>query len=411
MKKALIHILVLAMFVSAAGMAAGDEISDLKQRIELLEKKTDELAVKQEHTDKHISHMEEAIPTRIGALSIAGGITVIIQGTEGNDGNNPPGEDVLDGSFSMDLEIDAAIGKNAEAFLLMEAGGGDGLEGDEVRSFWGVNDDAGNSGSSLEVSEAWYEHRLLDGHLKFTAGKLDITNYFDINEMANDETTQFLAPGFVNNPAVDFPDNTIGMRVSYDLRDFLTISLGWQDGDADYEDIFEDSFIILEAGVSQAFGGMDGNYRLYAWLNKAEHAELSNPANNDEAGWGTGASVDQQLTDSIGVFARAGYRDGDVYEFDIAVSAGAELKGELWARPNDTAGIAFGTAMLSDDYEDVQKAQGIDTADEHHFEAYYSFYVNEHVVVTPDMQVVMNAEGDDDSDTVFVFGMRGQVTF
>jgi hypothetical protein len=62
---------------------------------------------------------------------------LIIQGTKGNDDNDPPGEDAIDGSMSADIEIDTAIGKNGEAFLLMEMGAGDGLQDDEIVSFWG----------------------------------------------------------------------------------------------------------------------------------------------------------------------------------------------------------------------------------------------------------------------------------
>jgi hypothetical protein len=47
----------------------------------------------------------------------------------------------------------------------------------------------------------------------FTPGKGDLTNYFDTNAVANDETSQFLSSGLVNSVAVTFPeDNGAGGR-------------------------------------------------------------------------------------------------------------------------------------------------------------------------------------------------------
>jgi high affinity Mn2+ porin len=52
----------------------------------------------------------------------------------------------------------------------------------------------------------------------------------------------------------------------------------------------------------------------------------------------------QQLTDDVGVFARAGWVDGDVESWDFTdanrtVEAGASINGKRWGRPNDTFGI------------------------------------------------------------------------
>jgi carbohydrate-selective porin OprB len=180
--------------------------------------------------------MEDVTPRFIDGVSIAAGITAVGQGTTGNE-DNPAGEDVIDGSISADLEISALLFEYGEAFMLIEAGAGEGLQDDEIVSFWGVNDDAGDSNSRLEVTEAWYEHRFLDTRLIFTVGKVNLTNYFDGNEVANDETTQFLATGFVNTIAIEFPDNSPGARLTLSPNELLDFSIAWQDGDGDFEDI------------------------------------------------------------------------------------------------------------------------------------------------------------------------------
>jgi len=361
-----------------------------------------------EHVDKHITHAEEAGPALTDGLSIAGGITMVGQGTSGNDKNSAPAEDVIDGNISADLEISARIGSSGEAFLALEAGEGSGLEGDEIVSFWGVNADAGVA-STVELTEAWYEHRFLDDMLTFTIGKLNITNYFDGNEAANDETTQFLAPGFVNSIAIEFPANSAAVRLTASPLEILDISVGVQsDG---WEDITEKNFFIAEADIKPAFGGLQGNYRVYAWTNRGNHTELKDPAKVTEPGFGYGVSIDQQLNDSLAMFARVGYQDRKLYEFDIAWSAGIALSGSVWGRKDDVIGIAYGQAGLSDDNEDILRAAGTVPGDEGHFEAYYSFAVNEHVTVSPDIQIITNASGDDDFNTVIVGAVRGQVSF
>ncbi len=83
------------------------------------------------------------------------------------------------------------------------------------------------------------------------------------------------------------------------------------------------------------------------------------------------------------------------------------MSGRFWERDNDVAGVAYGQAILSDDYEDTLG----NPEDEGHFEAYYRITVNDHLAITPDIQVISNALGDGDSDTILVGGVRGQLTF
>ncbi|MFQ5934058.1 MAG: carbohydrate porin, partial [Dehalococcoidia bacterium] len=154
---------------------------------------------------------------QLGNLHLGLGVTGVLQGTVNNEDNNPGEGNTTDATWSLDFEIGAPIGEHGQAFVLTEAGQGAGLtdEPGVGASFFGVNDDAGNSEASLEVTEAWYEHRLWGERAILTAGKVDLTNYFDANDVANDETTQFLSSGLVNSIAVEFPeDNSFGARLT-----------------------------------------------------------------------------------------------------------------------------------------------------------------------------------------------------
>jgi carbohydrate-selective porin OprB len=39
-------------------------------------------------------------------------------------------------------------------------------------------------------------------------------------------------------------------------------------------------------------------------------------------------------------------------------------------------------------------------------EVYYSFYINEHIAISPDLQVVHNLTGANKANTVTIFGLR-----
>jgi carbohydrate-selective porin OprB len=159
----------------------------------------------------------DRLAEQLGNLELALGLTGIVQGSMNNDDNNPDKGDTTDANWSVDFEIGAPIGNHGRAFILIEAGQGDGLtdEAGIADSFFGVNDDAGGSEARLEVTEAWYEHTLWDGRVVFTLGKIDLSNYFDANALANDEATQFLATGLVNSIVLAFPDdNGPGVRLT-----------------------------------------------------------------------------------------------------------------------------------------------------------------------------------------------------
>src|SRR5262249_50920261 len=54
--------------------------------------------------------------------------------------------------------------------------------------------------NEVNVREAWLRTELFTQRLAISAGRLDLTNYFDRNAVANDETSQFISDGLVNNP-------------------------------------------------------------------------------------------------------------------------------------------------------------------------------------------------------------------
>lgn len=341
-------------------------------------------------------------------ITVEGGGTIIMQGVDkANDGSD---EGRHDATYSIDLGFGKEFSTGGRAFIHLESGNGDGLEGTAgtdpyVATYSGVNRDAGNSDNLVEVTEFWYEHDLFNDKFTVTFGKIDPTGYFDQNEYANDETTQFINPAFRNNAAISFTDNNLGLRVSYSPIDLIEITYAYMSTADDMTHIDMNGFNAVQVNVKPF---ENGNYRLMYWssneqLEKFENAELT-------GGYGFAASIDQGITDDIGVFGRFSWRDPAVYETSMAWSVGAQFGGSMWTRENDTVGLAVGQIMASSDWTD---ATGANDDSETQTELYYSFAITEHLAITPALQYIMKPAGGNaiEDNDIFVYGIRTQITF
>ena len=428
------------------------KVQQLEQKIKTYEEKQKKLAEKQRELDEMketLSSLKEAL----GNIKVSADVTMVAQGSVNNDDNNNKEHDegdTQDAAWSFDLEVESKLSNSTTAYMLIEGGQGYGVD-DEIPTLSGFNDDAPETDSAqAEITEAWVEQEFSLGAAKltFTIGKVDLTNYFDANEVANDETTQFLSSGFVNNLAVEWPeDNGFGARLTVEPADNFYVSLGWAEADSDWEDVFEDGFGIVEAGVVLKPFGFEGHYRLYAWVNGRDHLDVDDledyakgkigagSIDDDKWNWGVGLSVDQRVAEHVILFARAGFMDSDVVAGSVddgvevdtvpikgAYSFGFRLEGALWGRDADEFAVAFGSVLVDDDaerfyrtsdyYDYYRHPEDVDMADEYHLEAYYKLVLFDgKLEFSPDFQVVWNPNGIEDADTVYVIGTRMQVNF
>ncbi len=369
-------------------------------------------------------HRQEGAPMSIGGgLEIGAGATIIVQGT---DNANAPGQlkqDRTDASYSADITIGKEFSEvGGRAFLHVEAGAGSGLE-DDLVLYSNVNRDTDDD-ENVHLTEVWYEQVLLGDRAVLTFGKLDPTAYFDGNEAANDETTQFLGRIFRNNPVIEFPDNTAGIRLAYVPKEGVELGYGVFDADSDWEKIADHLFHIGQVTFETAFGGRPGHTRFLGWFNDAPHTEWLQASRTKEEAFGFALSFDQEISDNITAFCRYGWQEPDVYDPDITAadgsnfslehswSAGLQIEGEPWGREQDVWALAVGQAVPSRDYK--RSNAGLRAKTEGHLEAYYRIHVNDHLSITPDFQYIWNPFGKDvagDTDGIFVGGMRTQIDF
>ena len=121
----------------------------------------------------------EDLGTRFTAItkniSLSGGMVGVLQGSIGNEP-----KDQTDAVGRADLVFNFKVGENTIAVIDLEATGGYGIDA-SVPSFAGLNGVAGSTGDRFRFREAWVEHSALNDHLVLTAGKIDLSNYFDSN--------------------------------------------------------------------------------------------------------------------------------------------------------------------------------------------------------------------------------------
>jgi high affinity Mn2+ porin len=136
---------------------------------------------------------------------------------------------------------------------------------------------------------------------------------------------------------------------------------------------------------------------------------------------GVSLNLQQQVTDTVGVFARAGWADGSVEPWDFTdidrtVSGGVSINGKQWGRPDDTVGIAGVINGISSVHQAWFNAGGLgiligdgqlpNPGLEKILEAYYSYALTASTRVSVDYQFIDNPGYNTDRGPANVFAGR-----
>lgn len=419
--------LAFAFLFAAPGFAQDIEVQDLKRRVEELEKRVEDGRFVTEEPGHRRLHPVHSVY----GLTVSGSVTVSAHGVKRESDFNPRGE----GAFSADLVVESPVGEKGRAVLVFDFQRGAGMGLDFATApnggTTGYNADIeAFNDTNVHLTQAYYE-RDANERLSFSVGQLDITGYFDANEFANDERSQFMAPVFVNNPVIEFGGSedfyALGIRATCAPTENISVTLGAFEGDGDYANTFDNPFLMAEVDFAFKPFGRDGNYRVYYWYRGArpdlddttvEADTVATPTNTallGEFNNGVGLSIDQMISDTVGVWLRAGLQRETVAQFDKFVGAGVNVAGEFFGRANDRMGLGYGASFMSQDYKDFNGA-GFESAPEHYFELYYNYAVehagpDEGFHISPDFQYIVNPGGDKNADSAFIYGIRLQTYF
>lgn len=437
--KRMIFLLAAALFAlcpvnctAANDEALKKEVEMLKQRIleleskvEAADKEKETLAAEKaaesregaEETKPRLTEVREEIQEKLG-LEFHGSVIPFYQGSPSVEID---GEDIDSSSgagISADLELSWKPGmdlfENGRFFMRAHVGEGRGSDEDlGHKLFANLNTIADDSDDdAFRLLEAYYAHEFFGGKVLFSIGKTEPLVFIDNNAFANDEKTQFVGKPFVNNPVLDSEDE-YGPIVAASVSPVETLSFTAlcasstfpnapeEDQKSIWDDIFNTPLVAGELAWTPKFGERQGNYRIYGWDALYNHS--GSGGDHGEEGWGVGISMDQQVTDMLGLFSRVGYSNEDAYEVEWFWSVGANLKGILPCREDDALGI--GLAGLKGSGEDPNDGT------EFHMEAYYRIALTEHFAVSPDIQYVLNPLGNNDNDGVFAGMLRGEFSF
>jgi len=409
------------------------QIEQLKRRIEQLEKIIKERQAKEEQIRKEIeqvkevSHEIEHIKEKLGNLSLHGGVISYYQAGSSADIRTEDGWQHFgnpDGAgYVADIELEFEPIKNGSFYMRIHAGEGNGADegledaGALFADLNTINDDNPDD-SEIDVLEAYYTQSFFNEMLSISFGKTEPFVFVDDNEFANDENSQFVGKPFVNNPMFDSEDEygpiialNFNPHLLKSLKDFtftaLVQSSSWPRNDEDqqkdkWSNFFRRPLVAGQITYSPKINGLQGNYRIYGWIQTYKHSRIGNKTGTDE-GWGIGLSCDQYLTDRIGVFGRFGYQNDEVYEAPVFYSIGSVVKGLIPSRNEDELGIAFAGLKANHAFDH--------TDTEFHVEGYYRIHLFDYFAVTCDLQYVANPRGDSSNDDIWVGMIRGEFEF
>lgn len=433
---------------------AGQPAAALETRVKQLESANAKL--EEAVTSDRLSQDEPEIATRLKAVEfqamgmqkqarmveslegIAAGVsfTTVAQHADGGAATTGDAEDQLSwrGDAQVSLPGGSLGSSEGSLFFHFRMGQGNGLA--SLNPMFSVpNATAFQIGATLPddaspiLAQAWYQlsvpldEKPLDQsrqHLEFNFGKIDPFLFFDQNAAADDETVRLMNLAFVHNPlldaggaaGVDAYGFTPGVRLAY--FDDTQAPLGWgvslgvfgSDSGAAFSDSLKQPFVILQAETAQRFfGGLAGNYRVYAWRNgRATH--LDGVTLEAQSGWGV--SADQRLGDGITLWGRYGHGAQGNPAFDQALTLGAEFSGNYWDRGADGVGLAVGWLAGSDSYKTANPAL---SGAEQLAELYYRWRVNPQFELSPDYQFIRRAGADGSADDAHILGLRAQLTF
>lgn len=394
-------------------------------------------------------------------------------------GNNSLINDAENGKLSLTstLFVGRKLWNNAAVYFNPEIAGGSGISGAKgIAGF--TNGETFRIGSTtpafytarffirqdFPLKNTLYENAVSDANLvegkipasriTITAGKFCLADIFDNNNYSHDPRTQFLNWSLMSNAAWDYPADTRGytkgivvelikpcwaVRFSSVLvpRKANGLQLDYKITKAHSETIeIERSWQIKRPGTIRLLGfhTVSQAPTYSATLAQVKIGDSSSvDVYTGEKEWnkyggikyGFGINADQELSASIGTFFKASWNDGKTAtwaftEIDRSISAGLQIKGAKWKRPDDNIGIAQVVNGISKGHRDFLNAglYGFIIGDgklnysaEAITEIYYLAKIYSSFFVSADYQFVNNPAYNKDRGPVHVFAIRGHVEF
>jgi len=243
--------------------------------------------------------------------------------------------------------------------------------------------------NQLNLREAWLLTELWSQQLTLVAGRVDLTNYFDNNAAANDETAQFLSDALVNNPTLGLSENGAGVAAWYDRKTGFKLKFGYQQSSSTATNLSDALFFLSEADYQWTPPGLgEGNYRLW----------YRNDNSNGDDRSASGVSIDQKISAAVTLFGRYGSAESPAGR-DRFYSGGAQFRRGVVFNPDDAWGIGYARYALGAGDE------------ERLIEFYYNLGIARKLHLSVNLIYVTEAPAGTESVAYFVPGARLQAAF
>jgi high affinity Mn2+ porin len=318
--------------------------------------------------------------------------------------------------------------------------------------------DLGGETAKVEDGANQFAGSQRENRLVLTVGKFYPIDIFDTNKYANNPKSDFLNWSVINAGTFDFAGDawsvTYGAAAewyqgNWTLRGGVfdlsqTPSGGGGDSALSYglDPTFDQFEFVGEFEQRYALWGQPGKIKVTGYLERGRMGSFQDALNLSAATGldpsdalaavrtyqsrpGVSLNMEQQITETAGVFARAGWADGNVEpwdntDIDRTVSAGVSLSGKQWSRPDDTIGVAGvinGLAPVHAAYF-AAGGTGIVIGDgalnyglEQIVETYYSYAISSSTKISFDYQFIANPGYNADRGPVNVFAGRFHTEF
>jgi len=294
-----------------------------------------------------------------------------------------------------------------------------------------------------------------ENRLVLTVGKFAIVDIFDTNKYANSPKTDFLNWSLINAGTFDYAGDGWGYTYgaaaewyhgSWTLRagafDLSASPAGADSPDGGVLDpTFQQYALVAEIEKRYELWGQPGKFKVTGFLNRGRAGRFQDaitlaqitgePADitavrSYTSRPGVSMNLEQQISDTVGVFARGGWADGNVEPWDFTdidrtISGGVSINGKNWGRPDDTVGIAGVINNISGVHQAFFNAGGLgiligdgqlpNPGLEKIFETYYSYALSPEMRVSFDYQYIANPAYNRDRGPVNTFAGRFHAQF
>ena len=249
------------------------------------------------------------------------------------------------------------------------------------------------------LTNLYWRQRFANGRGSFVVGQVDVTDYVDVNNLA-DPWTAFTNLAFEQLPTLPAPSQGLGAAVLWRVNYQWAVLGGVANANGDASDPVESAQKLFDSGETFkhfAIGwSPDWNNR-YDQLLQLTFWQVDE---REEAGVEGGHGVSFAASARINQwrpFLRAGYAKdgGTLLERAVSIGVGYDARGG-----KDLVGLGVGWGRAPDN-----------SRDQYSLEAFYRYDATDFLQLTPSIQYVANPAYDPETGDLLVFGVRLRVFF